>query len=257
MRIVSWNILDGGEGRADPLAEVLLAQRPDVVALVEADDPAVLDRIARRLDMDYIHAPGRSHASALLSRWPIQHTINHGLLLPAISRSFLEASIIAPDGQSVIVGVVHLHAHAAAADEQKRLMEINAVLQTFSQHRTSGQTHFLAGDFNAVSPVQQIRRDRLKPSSQTAFDENGGQLPRDAVKVILDSGHIDTLAAFDPQAARDAGTFSTQHPGQRVDYIFSFGIEASAISSAWIETDRLARYASDHFPVGVEIGDRR
>jgi endonuclease/exonuclease/phosphatase family metal-dependent hydrolase len=25
------------------------------------------------------------------------------------------------------------------------------------------------------------------------------------------------------------------------------------IKSAWIEQDRLAKYASDHFPVGVEI----
>jgi len=34
MRVVSYNILTGGEGRADPLAEVLLAQRADVIALV-------------------------------------------------------------------------------------------------------------------------------------------------------------------------------------------------------------------------------
>ena len=38
MRIVRYNILDGGEGRADPLAEVIEAQRPDLVALVEATD---------------------------------------------------------------------------------------------------------------------------------------------------------------------------------------------------------------------------
>ena len=58
MRIVSYNILDGGEGRADPLAEVIEAQRPDVVALVEATDLTVIERIARRLGFDYVHAPG-------------------------------------------------------------------------------------------------------------------------------------------------------------------------------------------------------
>ena len=47
MRIVSYNIYNGGEGRADPLAEVIEAQRPDVVALLEADDPATLQHIAR------------------------------------------------------------------------------------------------------------------------------------------------------------------------------------------------------------------
>jgi endonuclease/exonuclease/phosphatase family metal-dependent hydrolase len=36
-----------------------------------------------------------------------------------------------------------------------------------------------------------------------------------------------------------------------VDYIFTFGIDSPR--DAWIEQDRLARYASDHFPVGVEI----
>jgi endonuclease/exonuclease/phosphatase family metal-dependent hydrolase len=28
---------------------------------------------------------------------------------------------------------------------------------------------------------------------------------------------------------------------------------AASIKSAWIEYDRLAKYASDHFPIGVEI----
>ena len=62
MRIVTYNILNGGEGRADPLAEVIEAQRADIVGLTEADDPAVLERIANRLKMDYIHAVGERHA---------------------------------------------------------------------------------------------------------------------------------------------------------------------------------------------------
>jgi hypothetical protein len=80
MRVVTYNILDGGEGRADPLAEVLEAQRPDIISLVEADVPAVVERIAKRLSMDFIVAPGDGHCSALLSRWPIQQTINHAAL---------------------------------------------------------------------------------------------------------------------------------------------------------------------------------
>src|SRR5947208_12803681 len=80
MRVVSYNILDGGEGRTDPLAEVILAQRADIVALVEADNLAVLERIARRLSMDFIHAPGNKSASALLTRWTLRDSINHAPL---------------------------------------------------------------------------------------------------------------------------------------------------------------------------------
>src|SRR3954467_4701123 len=80
MRIVSYNILDGGEGRADPLAEVIEAQRPDVVALVEATDLSVIERVARRLRFDYVQAVGRDQASALLTRYTIRDSINHALL---------------------------------------------------------------------------------------------------------------------------------------------------------------------------------
>jgi endonuclease/exonuclease/phosphatase family metal-dependent hydrolase len=72
---------------------------------------------------------------------------------------------------------------------------------------------------------------------------------------MLDHGYLDTLAIARPQDAQDVGTFTTQHPGQRVDYVFAWGIEASRVKTAWIEQDRLAKYASDHFPVGCEIVD--
>src|SRR3954467_1809260 len=80
MRVFSYNILDGGEGRADPLAEVIEAQRADCVALIEADNSDVLERISKRLKMDLIVAQGTRHAVALLSRLPIVYTINHGAL---------------------------------------------------------------------------------------------------------------------------------------------------------------------------------
>ena len=38
MRLVTWNILDGGAGRIDRIADVLRALAPDVVALQEAND---------------------------------------------------------------------------------------------------------------------------------------------------------------------------------------------------------------------------
>src|SRR5215207_6304826 len=109
MRIFSYNILDGGEGRADPLGEVIEAQNADVVALVEATDLTVLDRLARRLGMDFIHAPGAKQASALLSRWTIRDSINHALLRDGLTKSLLEATVVDPAGVEWSIGVVHLH----------------------------------------------------------------------------------------------------------------------------------------------------
>jgi endonuclease/exonuclease/phosphatase family metal-dependent hydrolase len=249
MRIVSYNILDGGEGRADPIAEVIEAQRADVVALVEATDLTVIERIAKRLGMDYIHAPGRSQASALLTRWTIRESINHALLRPEMSKSLLDATIVDPTGAEWIFGVVHLHAHATEADEAEREREIAAVLDVFS----SRPRCILCGDFNANSPIQKIEPEKLKPSSRKEWTENGGELPRRVIRKLLSDGFIDTLHAVHGEYATTHGTFSTQFPEQRVDYIFTRGVDRPRLKDAWIEYDRLAKYASDHFPIGAEI----
>ena len=253
MRIVSYNILDGGEGRADPIAEVIEAQRPDVVALVEASDPSVIERIANRLRFDFIQAVGKKQASALLTRCTIRETINHGLLRPEISKSLLEATVVNENGVEWILGVVHLHAHAAQKDEQQREREIKAMLDVFAARRQVNQPHVICGDFNANSPVQQIDIEKCKESTQKEWKQNGGFIPRRVIETMLSSGYIDTLHVVRGDYATTAGTFSTQHPGQRVDYIFTHGIERARIKHAWIEYDRLAKYASDHFPIGVEI----
>ncbi len=259
MRLVSYNILDGGEGRADPLAEVVLAQRPDVVGLVEADDPEVVRRIARRLSMDYVFAPGkpgrsgREKTSALLSGFPIVSSLNHGRLRPELTKSFVMATLRTPGGGEIDVGVVHLHARAGRDDEQIRLREIDALLDITAPLRNDQRPHILMGDFNANSPVQQIDLGRCKPRTREDAQANEGLIPREVMSRLLACGYIDTLAAFDPDAARHACTFTTQHPGQRVDYILAFGIRPPQVTWAHIEHDRLAKYASDHFPVAAEI----
>lgn len=253
MRLVSYNILDGGEGRADPLAEVIEAQRPDVIALIEADFMWALERIANRFKMDFIHAPGKKGSVALLSHWPIVETINHGPLRKGLTRCLLEAKVREPDGREWVIGVLHLHARASDSDETIREAELLEVLDVFARHRKANVPHVLMGDFNSNSPLQQIDPEKCKESTRGEWHENGGHLPRRAIQTLLDAGYVDTLQAVNPEQAAMLGTFSTQHPGQRVDYIFTWGVERSKIKVAGIEQDRLAKYASDHFPVTAEI----
>jgi hypothetical protein len=120
MRLVSYNILDGGEGRADPLAEVIGAQNPDIVVLVEADDLEVVDRIAGRLKMDRVIVEGRRHGAAILCRGEIIESINHGLLHEEFSDCLLEARVVDERGQEWTVAAVHLQPHATEDDERRR-----------------------------------------------------------------------------------------------------------------------------------------
>jgi endonuclease/exonuclease/phosphatase family metal-dependent hydrolase len=224
-----------------------------VVALIEADFPWALERIAHRLKMDFIHAPGKHGSVALLSRWPIRETINHGPLRPGLTRCLLEATVIEPSDRECVFGVPHFQAQALESDEKIREAEAAEVLEVFARHRRSNTPHFLMGDFNSHSPVQRIDPDKCKESTRDAWQKNGGRIPRRVIQSFLDAGYIDTLQAIDPGQAAAVGTFSTQYPGQRVDYIFAWGVDRATIKAARIEQDRLAKYASDHFPVTAEI----
>jgi endonuclease/exonuclease/phosphatase family metal-dependent hydrolase len=253
MRLISYNILEGGLGRADPIGEILQAGNPDVCVLLEADDLALVDRLANRLHMDYVHALKAGHGGAVLSRFPIRDSINHALLVPAIVKTFLQVTLQFPGGHPLVIFAVHLHAHAHPEDEQTRLRELNAILSVTKPLRDAGKPHLLAGDFNANSPTQRIDIAKVKPSTRQAMEANAGHLPREAIAKLLDAGYIDSLQQVHGDVAARTGTFSTHRPGQRVDYILTHGIPAAAIRAAWVETDRLATYASDHYPVGVEL----
>ena len=253
MRLISYNILDGGAGRVDLLARVIAGQNPDIVALVEADDAAVVEELARRLNMDFIHAPGNKKASALLSRWPICETINHAPMRKSLTKSLLEATVISPAGAEWILGVLHLHARATEQDESIREREIETVLQIFERHRGANRPHLLAGDFNSNAPSQQIDPSRCKPSTRRAFESNGGYIPRRVVQRLLDAGYADSLYSKYPLLAETSASFSTDFPGQRVDYIFTHNVDPQRIQSARVVYDEPARDASDHYPVWAEI----
>lgn len=258
MRIVSYNILDGGEGRADVLGDVLEAQWPDVVALVEADSAEVIDRIAARLTMDLVHAPGNAHASALLSRFPVRESMNHAPLHPEkLEKSLLQAIVVDPSTRvEWTIGAVHLHAGGTEEAERRRERELDVVLGVFADHRRQGRPHLLCGDFNANAPHQRIDPAKCKPRSRRDWDENGGGLPRRVVRRLLDSGYKDSLLEVDLESACTRGSFSTEFPGQRVDYIFTFGFARERLKRAWIVYDPPAKIASDHYPVGLEIADQ-
>lgn len=262
MRLVSYNILDGGEGRADPLGEVIHAARPDVIALIEADDEAVIARLANRFKMDVITGRGQRHAVALLTRWPITESINHAALVDGFEACLLEVTVEPPNAPPLPIGVLHLHSHATDADEQIRAGQLDVVLKAFARHRASGTLHLLCGDFNANAPTQQIDLSLAHPTTRREAQSNidlkahvtDVGVPRRAIARLLQEGYLDTFRAHDARRADTTGSFTTQHPQQRVDYVFAHGHDvAPRIVDAWIEQDRLAKYASDHFPVGVEI----
>jgi endonuclease/exonuclease/phosphatase family metal-dependent hydrolase len=175
-------------------------------------------------------------------------------LNPDFSGSFLEATVLDPAGKEWPIGVLHLPAGATDPEEDARLNQLAMVLDLFKENRAANRPHLLCGDFNSNAPYQHIDPAKCKPKTQQAWEANGLQIPRRVIQTMIDTGYTDTYAIHHNEQFEMIGSFTTQFPGQRVDYIFSFGVPNDRITNAWVEQDRLAKYASDHFPVGVEIG---
>ncbi|MEP7198228.1 MAG: endonuclease/exonuclease/phosphatase family protein, partial [Chloroflexota bacterium] len=72
MRLLTYNIWDGGGERAALIAEVIASANPDIVLLNEADDERVVAQLAKRLAYDHVWARGSGDKHiALLTRLPI------------------------------------------------------------------------------------------------------------------------------------------------------------------------------------------
>lgn len=203
MRLCLYNLHLGGTGRADPLAEVLLAQSPDLVLLTEASDPDVLARLGWRLGMSVLTD---GSAAAFVS--PAVHliaTFHHAALQdrPTPPGGLLELRIATPAGPLSVL----IYDGSAQAPPWPALAPLHAPADTL---------RIVAGTFEALHQAY--------------------------LAALLAAGYTDP----------DAGpTFPTQHPTSRPDRIL---LRGPTLRSVRVETDRLATYASDHYPLVVDAG---
>ncbi|MBA3823603.1 MAG: endonuclease/exonuclease/phosphatase family protein [Ktedonobacterales bacterium] len=153
--IMTYNILIGGkDGRIHATERVIRELAPDVVGVQEANDPAAIRALAKRLGMHVVvgYSTGGYHV-ALLSRWPIRSWVNHGR--PIFQKGLIEAMIDLPgEAQPWHVFVGHLTAdfYKGYGAERQRAAEIRAIIECMATARMLGRPHLLMGDFNALAP---------------------------------------------------------------------------------------------------------
>jgi endonuclease/exonuclease/phosphatase family metal-dependent hydrolase len=160
-RILSYNILRGGTGRVDQLARIIGSTRADVVGLVEAINPRVVEELAQRLDMPF-YVSGQTKGEkrqhlAVLSRLPILEAQIH--MHPGIftRRSILEVCIEGVLEKPLTLFVVHLTSrfHQGRESNRIRCREIQEILHIVAPKR--GLPHVILGDFNSVAPGEPVK----------------------------------------------------------------------------------------------------
>ena len=163
--ILTYNILIGGTRRIEQITNMIRSAHPDVVGLVEATDPRVVEDLAERLGMDYRMSGyaqfPRDWQIAVLSRLPIVHWHIH--IRPGVlSKPLLEVGVQEEDGQELTLFVTHLaasFAYSMRGGDSFRRAEVREILRIMAEKQ--GMPHVLMGDFNSLAPGDTLKASRL------------------------------------------------------------------------------------------------
>ena len=255
MRLLTYNIREGGVGRAGEIAEVIRAAKPDVVALQEARDPVVVEQIARMAG--FRHSGSRwGHSTGFLSRVPVHgHEWRHP---PRTRHALLEVSLA--DGLPRLF-VLHLRAWFSKWSEQQRARELRGLLDgikdQLSREEDAFAFHVLAGDFNALAPGEVLDPSHMPRWIRGMIWLSGRDIARSTIKMMQSDGYLDAWRTVHGDQKADAGyTFPVWGPHVRLDYVFTPTAYASRFTACEVlRSPEAVLTASDHFPLQVEIAE--
>jgi endonuclease/exonuclease/phosphatase family metal-dependent hydrolase len=162
IRVLTYNILLGGERREELIAGVLARSGADLIALQEVRDDGMAARLAGRLGMTAVSGSPSDHGPlglAVLTRLPI--TAHRNRCHAGMLRSHLEVTVRPRRGERLRFHVVHLAARFGerAKGEARRILEVEAVLADIAGEPPL--PHFVLGDLNSLAPGDHVEATRF------------------------------------------------------------------------------------------------
>jgi endonuclease/exonuclease/phosphatase family metal-dependent hydrolase len=247
LRVLTYNIWNGGEDRLPLLRDVIASQAPDLVALEEANDRAGAEWLAQALGTHLTYGEANSAFSiAWLSRVPIVRAENHRHQV--LRKTLLEIEV-EWEGTPLRLFAAHLDATRAAEGEARRVDEMRVILDAL---RGCGETpHLLVGDFNTLGP------DGVPPPLDGLSEEGRERaqkihtVPRLAIPLLLDAGYTDCFRAMQPNAP--GYTFKAWEPVARLDFVFASPKLAGRLRGCDVVKGATTMLASDHLPIVADF----
>jgi exodeoxyribonuclease-3 len=253
LRLLTYNIREGGVGRAEQIAEVIKAAKPDVVALQEARVPEMVQRIAELAGFRFFGSR-LAHSAGFLSNVPV---LNFEWRQPRRTRhALLEVRL--EEGCPRLF-VVHLRAWFSNFTERQRARELRGLLDGIQQQLIKEQNafafHLLAGDFNALAPGERLDPSPMPGWIRAMIWLSGRDIARSTIEMMKSEGYADAWRTLHSEQDGEPGyTFPVWNPHVRLDYVFTPRAYASRFISCEVRgTPEEVRTASDHFPLLVEI----
>jgi exodeoxyribonuclease-3 len=252
-RCLAYNIGGGCAERLEALHAVLAHARPDVAALTEANDPDVIQTLARRLGLSHSWERGSgTNCVATLSRFPIIESQIHRT--PPLTQAALEVTLQLPGQLPLTIYNVHFLPYLLLPFEIRRWQAVGKLLSVIRQ-RAPGP-HLIVGDLNAVAPGDRVLQHRNPPRMRRVMALQFNLIFHLALPRLLRAGYVDCFRNMNP--AQDGFTWMPHNRTTRYDYILADLTLAPALRACRVVDDvEAVNAASDHLPVlaEFELGD--
>ena len=255
MRVMTYNIQDGGAQRADLIADVIAQANPDVALLNEADDPDIAASLAGQLGLHHVWAPGSGDKHiALLSRLPIldwqiynRRPLTQAVLVVRVAGRW---KMEAMPPSSICLYCVHLLPYFMLLPyEFARWRTVRALLSLIK--REAPGAHLILGDFNAVIRGEQADTSLFPPKRQSQLRLQLNRQPHFALAPVRRAGYVDCYRNMHRQ--RPGLTWMTTRPSARLDYVFADPDLALRLLACDVFTLPPSEQASDHYPLVADF----
>jgi exodeoxyribonuclease III len=249
LRVMTYNVLNGGENRETHILDVIQTAEPDVVILQEVFTEELLKLLSRSLEMKYYFGAGnKKRRVALLSKLPVLTFNSHHPNFP-IWRNFIDAEIeYAPKKTARIIGV-HPIANLGIIFEVWRLWEAKYISR-YSQN-SQNMPCLIAGDFNAIAPGEKVNIERMPSWLKWIIYLQGNRVYHFSIEMVLSAGFIDCFRFLNSD---EGFTLPPPNPNARLDYIFVNATMKTYLKKCWVVREpNSVDIASDHYPVMAEF----
>ncbi|HEU4349693.1 MAG TPA: endonuclease/exonuclease/phosphatase family protein [Actinoplanes sp.] len=250
---MTWNIKTGGGTRLGAILAVLRRERPDLLALQEL---RYFDRHGRRRMHEVAEALGMTaHLARSVFAQPVAILVRPPLRLTRT--------------KAVSWRLHHAAASAEVATGAGPLVMVSTHLNPFSPERRRREARWLAarfgsarrmvlvaGDLNGLDPgtdhaAAMVRLHRLYRRRHLAPD---GTADTRAIAAFQDAGFVDLWRGDgDPNTAPTTVGGGREFSGMRLDYLLASRPLAARARGARVVRGDETEYASDHYPVTVEL----
>jgi len=249
IRVMTYNILNGAEGRENEVLRVVRAANPDVVVFQEVYTLAFLKNLAHELQMGYFFLGdgNRKRRVGFISRYPVRSW--RSIHAFPIARNFIEARIeYRPNETFHLIGV-HPIATLSVLFEVWRWLEMGSILQHYRQY--ADEPCLILGDFNAIAPRDRMLLEPMPAWLKWTIRLQGNRAYHFSIGRLLAAGFTDCYRRLH---ADDGFTLPPPRPNSRLDYCFVNDKMKASLSNCRVVLEPSAvEKASDHYPVLAEF----